>query len=181
VAEAAETAANHAAREKLYADTRGASYDFNKSKLDLDRDTSERNLRFALARSGMFGSSVDVDQHALQQRAYDTGFLDIGNNADAGVADLRSSDENARLGLISQINAGVDAGSALSSGREQLSVNADRANSRFSATENALMHPGPFPHEARTATWFTRTPGPSRPDCRPSPSRHPPTDHSTKH
>lgn len=149
-----ENDANAAARAKLYGDTRSASYDFNKNKLDTDRDTSERQLRFALARSGLFGGSTDVDQHALQQRAYDQGILDIGNQADAGVADLRSADENSRLGLISQVNAGVDAGSALSSGREQLSVNADRANAaaRSAAINNLFQNIGLLTdNSARTA------------------------------
>lgn len=124
----AEAATNKAAREKLYGDTRAASYDLNKTKLDQDREASSRELKFALARSGLFGGSTDVDQHALEQRAYDRGILDTGTMADTGVADLRSQDEQSRLGLLSQVNAGVDAGSALSSARDQLSINAQRAD-----------------------------------------------------
>lgn len=123
-----EAAANKAAREKLYGDTRAASFDLNKTKLDQDREASSRELKFALARSGLFGGSTDVDQHALEQRAYDRGILDTGTMADTGVADLRSQDEQSRLGLLSQVNAGVDAGSALSSARDQLSINAARAD-----------------------------------------------------
>lgn len=127
-ASAAQAGPNMSAREKLYGDTRAASFDLNKTKLDQDRETSSRELKFALARSGLFGGSTDVDQHALEQRAYDRGTLDIGTMADTGVADLRSQDEQSRLGLLSQVNAGLDAGSALSSARDQLSINADRAN-----------------------------------------------------
>lgn len=124
----AEAGANRTARDKLYADTRAAGFDLNKTKLDQDRESSARQLKFALARSGLFGGSADVDQQALEQRAYDRGVLDIGTQADTGVSDLRSQDEQSRLGLISQINAGVDAGSALSSARDQLSINAQRAD-----------------------------------------------------
>lgn len=133
-----EAAANKIAREKLYTDTRGASFDLNKTKLDQDREASSRELKFALARSGLFGGSADVDQHALEQRAYDRGILDVGTMADTGVADLRSADEGSRMNLLAQVNAGVDAGSALSGARDALSINADRANA--AARSNAIAN-----------------------------------------
>jgi hypothetical protein len=124
----AEAQTNATARDAIYQDTRNASYDLNKIKLDDNLAESARQLKFTLARSGLFGGSVDVDQRAKQQKIYDQGALDMTNLADSKVADLRSADEKAKLGLLSNIDAGMDAGSSMSAARDSLSTNAAQAN-----------------------------------------------------
>lgn len=115
---------NKAARDVMYGKVRGDVFDYNKNKLDFDKGTAARQMKFFLAGQGLSGGSSDIDQNAEIQRRYDTGLLDIGNRADAAGNDMRSNDERARLDLISRVRAGMDQGSAVSGALTTLDNNA---------------------------------------------------------
>lgn len=126
--------ANKAARDALYGKVRGDAFAGGKRRLDESKTTANRDLRFELFAKGLNGGSVDVDQNAKLGRTYDQGLLDLGARADTVRNDLRSSDEQTRLGLLQSIDAGMDQGSALSSALAQMNVNNDRAASNATGT-----------------------------------------------
>ena len=102
--------------------------------MDEKSTSAARDLKFALFAQGLNGGSVDLDQNATLGRTYDQGVLDLGAKADAAKTDLRSSDEQTRLGLLQSIDAGKDQNSALSSAIGQLRVNSDRAAANAQGT-----------------------------------------------
>lgn len=123
----ASSAKNKAGREALYGDTRKNVLDLNLQKLSEYASDADRTRRFGLARGGQRGSSVDIDSARDFRRAYDTSATDASRLADSAALDFRTSDEKSRLNLINQINAGADANTTLTSGVNQLSLNADEA------------------------------------------------------
>lgn len=123
----AEATANKTARDALYQQIRDNAFTAGKRGLDDRRDTATRQNKFALFAQGLNGGSEDIDQNALLQRTYNEGLINLGAKADAAKADIQSSDEQTRLGLLQSIDAGMDQSSALSSALGQMRVNADRA------------------------------------------------------
>lgn len=115
------------ARQAGYDRVRSATFDLNKQKLDQDRTDASRMLRFALLRSGNSGGGLDIDQNNLLQRKMDQGIIDVTNMADAAALNARTSDEKARLDLLSRIDAGMDQGSAVQGAQSQLQTSADNA------------------------------------------------------
>lgn len=130
------SAANSTARGSMYEKNRTDVYDFNKSKLNEDFAKSDRELRFALARAGLSGGSVDIDDNDKQNLAYDKGALTARSMGDEAAAKFRTADEASRLDIINQIQSGVDSGAAISSAQRGLELSADRANA--SARGNAI-------------------------------------------
>lgn len=96
-------------RQKSYADFLAAlrsqyTTDANEQKLKADRQ-----LKFALARSGLTGGSAAVDLNRVAGQEYNKGLVTAENKAQSGLAALKSQDENARASLISQVQAGLGA------------------------------------------------------------------------
>lgn len=127
---------NRSLRENAYEKNRTDVFDFNKSKLDDDFSKSDRELRFELARSGLFGGSVDTDDRAKQNLAYDKGAIQARSLSDDAASKYRGADEQSRLEVINQIQSGVDSGSAIASAQRGLEIAADKAAA--SATGNAI-------------------------------------------
>lgn len=123
----ADTKANADARGQLYGTVRTNAFDAGKRKLDEQRTTAGRDLKFELFAKGLNGGSVDVDQNAQLGRTYSDGLLDLGAKADTVANDMRTADESTRMGLLSSVNAGMDQGSAMSSALNQLKTNSDKA------------------------------------------------------
>lgn len=75
---------------------------------DLDRtfDDNARNLKFAMARSGLTSGSADVDLNDRLNDDYARGVLQVIANAKKAESDLRAADEASRARLISQAQAG---------------------------------------------------------------------------
>jgi len=130
--ETTDTAASDAlkARQAGYDRVKTATYDLNKQKLDTDRTDAARALKFALLRSGNAGGGLDIDQNNLLQRKTDQGIIDSTNMADAAALQAKTSDEKARLDLLSRIDAGMDQGSAVQGAQSQLQSSADTALSQ---------------------------------------------------
>lgn len=126
------------ARARMYDTVRGDTRNFYSQQLNDDREKAAREMRFRLARAGTAGSSQAIDMGRDFTKANDRGLLDVANRADSAASNVRSSDEQSRLGLISKIVAGMDQGSAMSSALSQLQTNADieRQNSMAGRMEN---------------------------------------------
>ena len=100
-----------ASRDQLYTTVGDDTRKYYASQLEEDRDAARRALEF--------------------QKRYDRGLLDVANRSDTAASGMRTSDEQARLGLISKVAGGIDQGSAVSSAMSQLQSNLD--NSRNEA------------------------------------------------
>ena len=59
-----------------------------------------RNLKFAMARSGLTGGSAAVDSNTQLQKDYTQGLLNASQQATAGTSALEQSDVNAKNQLI---------------------------------------------------------------------------------
>lgn len=123
-----DTAAkNKAGRDALYQSIRDNAFNAGKRSLDDRKTSATRENKFALFAQGLNGGSEDIDQNAMLQRTYNQGLIDLGAKADAARADVQSSDEQTRLGLLQSIDSGMDQSSSVSSALAQLRNNADKA------------------------------------------------------
>jgi hypothetical protein len=128
------------ARQGLYDEQRDAVFDINKRDIDRQYEQAERNNRFGLARSGLFGGSADVDSNALLQRTENEGLLKAGGIADSAAADLKMSDERSRQNLTNMAQSGIDTGTLSNMGLNELSANKQGANAfRSGATIGNLF------------------------------------------
>ncbi len=73
--------------------------------------TNARNLKFAMARSGLTGGSEAVDANTQLQKDYSTGLLNASQAAQQGEASLKQSDINSKNQLISLAQQGNFTGS----------------------------------------------------------------------
>lgn len=135
-ADPAAAAANKSALDALYSTTRDNAYTAGKRRIDEQKATAGRDLKFELFARGLNGGSSDIDQNALLGRTYTQGITDLGAKADTVATQLRGDNEQARLQLLQSIDSGMDQSSALSSALGQMKVNADR--SAADATGTAL-------------------------------------------
>lgn len=126
-------AANKAAIDKTYGTTRDDILNYFKNQLNEQRDVANRNVSQQLAQAGLTGGSAQTDVNADLSRTYNDALLGYTNTADTSVNNLKSSDEQARLNLISQITSGMDSASAAAAASAALKNNADLAAS--SATQ----------------------------------------------
>lgn len=69
-----------------------------------------RNLKFAMARSGLTGGSAAVDANTQLQKDYTTGLLNASQQAQAGKAALQQSDINSKNQLIGLAEQGAYTG-----------------------------------------------------------------------
>jgi hypothetical protein len=97
--------------------------------LDKQKTVADRDLKFANARSGTIGGSLQVDQNRQLGTDYQEGVLNVGRKAQAGMADLRAADEQSRLNLtslaqngLSTTNAATQAAAAMRSALETSSA-----------------------------------------------------------
>lgn len=125
---------NKTALDALYGKVRTDAFDAGKRRIDEQRGTAARDLKFELFARGQNAGSVDIDQNALLGRKYDEGRVDLGAKADGVATGLRSNDETTRVGLLQSIDNGMDQGSAVSSALAQLKNNSDRAASEATGT-----------------------------------------------
>jgi hypothetical protein len=124
-----EVARNRTGLDELYSKVRNDAYGGMRRQLDEQKSDAGRNLKFELFARGLRGGSADIDQNARLGRAYTDGRAQLGARADGLVSNLRSNDEQTRLGLLQGIDSGMDQGSALSSALAQMRNNSDRAYS----------------------------------------------------
>lgn len=121
----AEVAEVLAARRGLYFDELG------RQKADADRQ-----LKFAMARSGLSGSRQAIDAGRLLGERHQRGIVDAENLALNEANQLRMADEEARADLIRLVQSGADVTTASNAATARMQQNL--AGSRTSGNVSAL-------------------------------------------
>lgn len=112
-------------RDALYAQQRQNVLDMNRDKIQDGFQNAARQLRFNMARNGMFGGSLDVDSNAQLQRRNEEGLMQAAQLADNAAHQLRTQDENARGSLLSLAQTGIDSTDAAQQAAARMQANAD--------------------------------------------------------
>lgn len=74
--------------------------DYYTNQVNDQEAVNARNLKFAMARSGLTGGSASVDANTQLQKDYTQGLLNASRTAAAGTSALEQSDINAKNQLI---------------------------------------------------------------------------------
>lgn len=101
-------------RKGEIADYVQAMRDYFGKDLSRQKSDTDRNLKFALARSGQTGSSTNVDQVKRVGENYTKGLLDVERKSLGSGAELEQADQDSRMRLISMATQGLDATTAAS-------------------------------------------------------------------
>lgn len=116
-------------RQKQIADFGGAMRDFYLQDLNRQKASADRDLTFALARSGLTGGSRQVDATRSLGEDYQRGVLDAERRTQGAMADLRGRDEQARLSLTSLAQSGLSATNAATQAASAMRASLDGAQS----------------------------------------------------
>lgn len=117
-------------------DVVNATRQFNTQDLTRQKGDADRQLKFALARSGVTGGSTQVDQQKTLGEDYQRGVLEVDRRSRAVGADLQAADQDARARLIQLATSGGDATTASRHAAEVMRTNLEAG--RASATANGL-------------------------------------------
>lgn len=120
-----------AQRASLYDATKNDTRQFYTQQLEEDKAAAQRALEFQKARQGIIGSSQANDLDSQFQKRYDRGLLEVANRADNAATQFRTSDEQARLNLISKVVAGLDQGTAAQNAISTLQTNQNAAKEAY--------------------------------------------------
>lgn len=123
-------------RQQQYADFTAAQRAALFSDLDREKQRNDRELKFALARSGLSGGSTDIDQNRLLSETYLRGIAEAERRAQRAGAELQSQDQQAKQQLFSQLLSGADATTATQNAAQMMRTNAALASE--DATFNAF-------------------------------------------
>lgn len=99
-------------RQQQITDFGKAMQDYYLQDLNRQKGDADRNLTFALARSGLTGGSRQVDANRRLGEDYQRGILEAERRAQGAQADLRGADEQSRLNLTSLAQSGLSATNA---------------------------------------------------------------------
>ncbi len=88
------------ARQQQYSQYGNALKDYYTGQVNNQEAINARNLKFAMARSGLTGGSAAVDSNTQLQKDYTTGLLQASNQAQGGQAALENADINSKNQLI---------------------------------------------------------------------------------
>jgi hypothetical protein len=110
-------------REQQYTEFENALRQGLFSDLDRTKVRNDRELKFALARSGLSGGSVDVDQNRNLAETYLRGVAEAERKTQRGGAELRASDQQSKQQLFSQLLAGADATTATQNAAQMMRTN----------------------------------------------------------
>lgn len=100
---------NSPSRAADIADFISATKEYLGRDLDEQKANNDRQLKFALARGGQLGGSVQVDKQAQFGRDYGKALLQVDRRARGAGAELEGQDQEARARLISLATTGLDA------------------------------------------------------------------------
>ena len=109
----------------------------NRQEVDRQAEEAERANRFALARNGLLGGSVNIDANEELNRRTNEGLMQAQGLADDAAASLRSKDENTKQSLLSMANNGINAAQA-----SQLATEGLKANLQNAAANEAVSQVG---------------------------------------
>jgi hypothetical protein len=122
---------------------------------ELNRQQREatRGNRFALARSGQLGGSLQADRSRRLGEAYGRGLLDVERRAQGAGADLRAADEDAQARLIGLVQGGLDATTAATQAAQSMrsSLAAGQAGRNVNDIGNAFGSFADFFQQSRDA------------------------------
>lgn len=135
------------ARNAGYAKVRQNNLGLMLEEVARNRAQAQRQVGFNLQRSGLMGGSVDVDRHRDITDANQRSVIQANQMADGQVAKIRADDEGTRADLVSRINAGLDADSAVTTATQRMMNNREAAmaepssyalNNLFAGIGNAM-------------------------------------------
>lgn len=115
------------ARQQQYQDFENARRQYLFSDLDREKQRNDRQLKFALARSGLSRGSTDIDQNRLLAETYLRGIAEAERQAKRAGADLRAQDQQAKQQLFSQVLGGADASTAATNAAQMMKTNTAQA------------------------------------------------------
>lgn len=101
----------------------GATRNLYQTELGRQQGIAARGQKFALARSGLTGSSVAADQGNELGRQMAAGSIAAEQKAQSGLASLQGQDNAERLQLISLAQSGADIGNAATQSADALRAN----------------------------------------------------------
>lgn len=99
-------------RQAQISDFQRAMQDLYQQDLGRQHEGASRDLKFALARSGLTGGSRQVDANRDLGEMYQRGVLEAERKAQGAAANLRGEDERARANLTSMAMTGLSATNA---------------------------------------------------------------------
>lgn len=114
-------------REQLYTKIGQDTTNNLLTDLTRERDTTQRELNFDLARKGLTGGSRDVDASKDVLDTFLQGKLKATNLGLQQANSARVADDNTRTDLITKIRAGLDEGNAIQQSYEGMRNNASQA------------------------------------------------------
>ena len=100
---------------------------FQQQDLNREKGINDRQLKFALARSGQSGGSVSVDQNRNLSEVFLRATVEGERRAQSAGQGLRASDQEAKLNLFSQALGGLDMTLATQNSLEAIRNNIDFA------------------------------------------------------
>lgn len=124
-------------REQAYDQHRQAVYDLNTQEVNRQAEEAERANRFALARNGLLGGSVNIDANEELNRRTNEGLMQAQGLADDAASSLRSSDESTKNSLLSMASSGINAAQA-----SQLATSGLQTNLANAAANEAVAQVG---------------------------------------
>lgn len=127
----------NANREQAYQSHRNAVYDLNTQEVQRQAEEAERANRFALARNGLLGGSVNIDSNEELNRRTNEGLMQASGLADDAAASLRSQDEATKNSLLSMATNGINSAQA-----SQLAVSGLQSNLANAAANEAVAQVG---------------------------------------
>jgi hypothetical protein len=128
------------------ADAVEANRQYLTGDLNEQKANADRNLKFALARGGMLGGSVQTDKQRILGQDYSKGLLDIQRKSSSMGAQLESADQDARAKLISLATTGLDTTTGASMAASALRSNLESGSSeaQLSSLSDAFSNLGDF-------------------------------------
>jgi hypothetical protein len=115
-------------RQAQYAQFLEAARKLYGDELMKQQKDNSRQMKFALARSGQTGGSTAVDQGVKLGEAFQKGTIEAERLAQGNTADLKQSDEQARLQLIGLAQGGLDATTGIKNAQTNLLSNLQAGN-----------------------------------------------------
>lgn len=125
------------ARETAYGNHRDAVYELNVEEANRQAAEAERANRFALARNGLAGGSVDIDSTEELNRRHNKGLMQAQGLADDAAANLRAQDENTKNSLMSMAANGMNSAQAT-----DLALSGMKTNMQNAAANEAIAQVG---------------------------------------
>lgn len=116
-------------RAREIADYVSAIRDYQSGELNRQKGDTDRQLKFALARTGQIGGSTQRDQQQRFAEDYGRASLGVEQQAQGAGARLQSADQDARARLITLATSGLDATTAAQQASQAMRSNLEGARS----------------------------------------------------